>query len=173
MKSMKLSVLAISIMFLLAILIIPCTSYATKRFIQNSSEEEVTSILYPWTQSDGANCTVCWEAAIATVYAYWDDYTYQGHGPWELLIPNGDGGYANKLNYKSVTESLYNLSGEDCNGGGSSVVIMKSAGKKYTNDEGLGYSFIYDIDSAFIQDFGDIFWDRDIRNKIDNNIPVI
>jgi hypothetical protein len=140
---------------------------ATTRFIQSATETTVPNVLYPWTQSDACSCCVCWETALSTIFAYWDDYTYQGYGPWERLLYGGNGADAYRFNL--VSGYIYNASGVACSAGTSWATPVtqgddtKSA--TYVSNTYYGYSFTYDEDIV-------VFFSSDIKAEIDADKPV-
>ncbi|MBN1947734.1 MAG: hypothetical protein JW797_18860 [Bradymonadales bacterium] len=146
---------------------------ADSYFLRNATESTIVQVLYPWTQADDCGeCCVCWESALATIFAYWDDYTHESAGPWENLYPCGNGGSDNAAGFGEVTETLYLLSDVECGAGSGSEFDWWSlftydaveAAQAYTN-ELLGYSFSYDFDEV-------VWWAWDITDYLDDDQPV-
>ena len=147
-------------------------SFGTTKFLQNSSQSSVTSILKAWTQDDACFCCVCWETALCTVYAYWDDNTFNGQGPWEALLPGGSGW--GPVSFEACTQNLYDLFSDNGYGGchdGASWSGFLSNGSYYTiaemyTDDVLGGSFNHDLDDW-------VWFGNDIADEIDDAKPVL
>ncbi len=144
----------------------PATSSAAVRFLDGANASTVTAALEPWTQSEACACCVCWETALSTVYAWWDDRKNGGEGPWTRLLPGGDGFY--EPAFRATSQKIFDLADIDCNQGGFSgfwFIASKatSVGKDYTR--GLGYDFDHDFDDW-------VSFSGDIADEIDANKPV-
>ncbi len=139
---------------------------ATTRFLGGATVTSVTSVLRPWTQDYACSCCVCWETALATVYAFWDDHVWVAEGPWARLLPGGNGRH--DAAFKATTQRLYELADIACNEGSDIGWLLGASaatqvGRDY-NDE-LGYDFEHDFDWV-------VWFGQDIRDEIDDNKPV-
>ena len=147
-------------------LLAPSFAAASTRFLGGATATTVLSVLKPWTQDYGCACCVCWEAALTTVYAYWDDHLLGSKGPWGRLLPGGNGRDATA--FKKTSQRLYELAGIACEEGsnvGGIFYVSKATevGRAY-NDE-LGYDFEHDFDNF-------VWFGQDIQDEIDANKPV-
>jgi hypothetical protein len=155
---------------LLVLTLGPVRALATVRFLQNQTESTITQVLYPWTQDLACPCCICWETALGTILAYWDDYAFKGTGPWELLLPGGSG--SNPAAFRAATQQLYQRAGIACKAGAPwgvpGISECNPDGEwmlRYTND-GLGYSFTYEEDSW-------VWFGSDIKASIDADQPLL
>jgi hypothetical protein len=154
----------------------PPPAAAASRFLRGASAATIEDVLYPWTQhSDCGACCVCWESALATIFAYWDDYGHRGAGPWENVVPFGGGGPENLTGFRAVTQALFDVSVDlfqlACGDGSGEEVdwiiyaryVAADVGEAYA--AGLGYDFSVDYDDW-------VWWGWDITDEIDADRPV-
>ena len=169
---MRTSTLLASAIFF-AVTVFATSVFAGRYFIQDAEEGTITNLLYPWTQGDDCGeCCVCWESALATIFAYWDDFqTNGGSGPWEDLYPCGNGDHSNVAGFAALTGELYAIAHEetglDCAEGASNYWLSydaEVAGEEYTNEQ-LGYDWDWDFDEW-------VWWGWDISDEIDEDRPV-
>ena len=154
-------------MLLLGLCLGPVADSSAKvRFLAGTTAQTVVNVLEPWTQSSACSCCVCWETALSTVYAWWDDRGFAGSGPWTKLLPGGGGFDENA--FRTTSQKIYEIADIDCGEGGFSgfwFIANKAAtvGRSYTN--GLNYDFEHDFD-----DF--VWFGQDIADEIDADKPV-
>lgn len=156
--------------FLLSVALLLVTTSSARgevRFLQGASEQTIKDVVYPWTQTDACSCCVCWETALGTILAYWDDLPHQGEGPWEKLLYGGGGFDA--FRFQETTGALYRLSGLGCMDGTPSQLLSESTHARktveaYTNTL-QGYRFQYDEDDW-------VWFGTDIKDEIDADRPV-
>ena len=138
-------------------------------FIKNATATSVTQVLRPWTQTEACSCCVCWETALSTVLAFWDDQPYSGAGPWKLLLPGGNGFAA--AAFQKTSNSLYTISALACGTGiNTGLEFFDECGpdrdvvSAYTNTQ-LGYSFSFDENSW-------VWWGNNVKVPIDAGRPI-
>jgi len=99
----------------------------------------------------------CYIAAPASILAYYDDYAYNNKGPFEYLVPLGNGNnleYVYKLAYTLSSGYITSLYQND----------IKNGIEKWTNTKN-GYNFIYsNLKSPSIDD---------VKTEISNNRPFL
>jgi hypothetical protein len=153
------------------LLLIVCLSLAvqvqaTPVFIQNASQETIEDVLYPYVQNDAGYCCCCWQTAMGTIFAYWDDYTFNDQGPWESLILPGNGHPDDDVfsgGFMNMTIELDELASDPCNDCGAIPSEIMDAARAY-NDQ-IGYSFDFDPDTL-------VWWGQDLTDEIDTHKPV-
>ena len=157
----------ISLVFalLVAALLFTTDARAENIFIGGATEFSVDEVLRPWTQESACACCVCWETAMATVLSFWDDFEFDGDGPWESIFPEGD--RDDEEGFRRLSQSLWIESDVDCGAGGWSFWLFDdvlAASRAVVNGD-RGYDFSFDFDEW-------VWWGTDLEDEIRAGKPV-